>query len=188
MPRVTYPNQRLIHINREPARVDFLGINNETWKAASRDLRPPALLLYLYLAANADNYMFALSPAAVRQEIGMARSTYHDQFHILVDKGYLVPSHGNTYEFYEKPHASRHIMQNEMSADGLDFEDNPQDNIGFARDGQSVMPMDIEINNSHFIDTSINIDEFEPLEEYEDIDEEKSEWVGFIPPAGEFVF
>lgn len=188
MPRVTYPNQRTIHINREPARVDFLGINNETWKAASRDLRPPALLLYLYLAANADNYMFALSPAAVRQEIGMARSTYHDQFHILVDKGYLVPSHGNTFEFYERPHASRNTTQNELSADGLDFENNPTDNIGVARNGQRVMPMDIEINNTHFIDNSINIDSFEPLVGNEDINEEPSTWVGFIPPAGEFDF
>lgn len=66
-------------------------------------MRPHAFLLYLYLASNANNYTLALSPAAVRQEIGMARSTYHDQFHVLLDKGYLVPTHGNTYEFFEVP-------------------------------------------------------------------------------------
>ena len=64
------------------------------------------MMLYFYLASNKDNYTFALSPAAVRQAIGMARSTYHDQFHNLVDKGYLVRVSGNQYVFYEKPHTS----------------------------------------------------------------------------------
>ncbi|MBE6746145.1 MAG: hypothetical protein E7558_01660 [Ruminococcaceae bacterium] len=59
--------------------------------------------LYLYLASNANGYTLALSPAAIRRDIGMARSTYHDQFHILVDKGYLVPINGNTFEFFEVP-------------------------------------------------------------------------------------
>ena len=63
-------------------------------------------MLYIYLASNRDNYELALSPAAVREAIGMARSTYHDQFHVLVDKGYLVPAHGNTYEFFEVPRPS----------------------------------------------------------------------------------
>lgn len=63
-------------------------------------------MLYFYLASNKDNYTFALSPAAVRQAIGMARSTYHDQFHNLVDKGYLVRVSGNQYVFYEKPNTS----------------------------------------------------------------------------------
>lgn len=80
MPPITYPNQRVVHINREPAKADFLGIRNENWQAAARDLRPHGLLLYLYLAANANNYKLALSPTAIRQAVGMARSTYHDQF------------------------------------------------------------------------------------------------------------
>ena len=47
-------------------------------------------MLYLYLASNANNYEFALSPAAIRQAIGMPASTYRDQICKLVDKGYLV--------------------------------------------------------------------------------------------------
>ena len=61
----------------------------------------------MYLASNADGYNLVLSPVAVRQAIGMARSTYHDQFHKLVDKGYLVPSTGNTFEFYETDDAKK---------------------------------------------------------------------------------
>ena len=69
--------------------------------AASRDLGAHALRLYLYLAANANNYSLALSPAALLEEIGMPRSTYHDQFKVLESKGYLIHRSGNTYDFYE---------------------------------------------------------------------------------------
>lgn len=101
----TAPNQRTVQIHREPAKTNFLGIKNENWMAASRDLGAHALQLYLYFAANADNFKFALSPVAVRQATGMARSTYNDQFHKLVDKGYLTRREGNLYDFYEVPQA-----------------------------------------------------------------------------------
>lgn len=156
MPQITYPNQRMIHVNREPLRKDFLGINNDNWKSASRDLHPHALLLYLYLASNANNFTLALSPAAVRQEIGMARTTYHDQFHILVDKGYLVPTHGNTYEFYEIPHASRDTTKNNLSAHGLE---NPSEDKGVSGGAQIILSEDTEINNSDFSNNLIDIEE-----------------------------
>ena len=115
MPPITFPNQRMVRVHRERASADFLGIKNANWQAASRDLGAHALQLYLYLASNANNFTVALSPQAVRQTIGMARSTYHDQFHILVDKGYLVPKHENSniYDFFEKPvvNAETHDVQ-----------------------------------------------------------------------------
>lgn len=147
MPNVTYANQRMIKIHRETPKSDFLGIKNENWQAASRDLGAHALQLYLYLASNANNYTVALSPAAVRQAIGMARSTYHDQFHKLVDRGYLVPSHGNTFEFYEVPQAATQT-QNELSADRLDFEESPCHDEQEAFGGQSVLAENTEINNT----------------------------------------
>ena len=120
MPPITFPNQRMVRVHRERATADFLGIKNENWQAASRDLGAHALQLYLYLASNANNYTVALSPVAVRQAIGMARSTYHDQFHKLVDRGYLVPATGNSFEFYEVPQAATQT-QKETAADGLEF-------------------------------------------------------------------
>ena len=146
MPPITFPNQRMVRVHREPAKSDFLGIKNENWQAASRDLGAHALQLYLYLASNANNYTVALSPVAVRQAIGMARSTYHDQFHKLVDRGYLVPSTGNTFEFYEVPQAATQT-QKEVSANGLDFEENPCHDEQEASVGLSVLPENIEINN-----------------------------------------
>lgn len=122
MPPVTYPNQRIVRVHRERAAKDFLGIKNENWMAASRILGAPALRLYLYLAANADNYTFALSPAAITRDIGMARSTYGDQFKKLVNMGYLVPAGGNTYDFYEVPQAATQT-KNDVTDNGQDFEE-----------------------------------------------------------------
>jgi hypothetical protein len=52
----------------------------------------------------------------------MCRSTYGDQFDKLVLKGYLVPSHGNSYEFYEVPQTATQSKKS-MPVDGLDFEE-----------------------------------------------------------------
>ena len=146
MPPITFPNQRMVRVHREPVKSDFLGIKNENWQAASRDLGAHALQLYLYLASNANNYTVALSPAAVRQSIGMARSTYHDQFHKLVDKGYLVQSNGNTFEFHEVPQAATQT-QKELSANGLDFTECPSHDEQGGSGGQSVLPENIQIDN-----------------------------------------
>lgn len=74
----TVANQRIVTVHREQVTSDFLGIKNDNWTAAARDLGAYALLLYLYFAANRDKYTIALSPAAIRQEIGMPPQTYRD--------------------------------------------------------------------------------------------------------------
>lgn len=146
MPDITFPHQKRVCIHREVARTDFLGIKNENWQAAARDLRPHALVLYLYLASNADNYTLALSPVAVREAIGMARSTYNDQVQNLIDKGYLVLSHGNTYDFYEVPQP-KNKRKNDTS---LDSEIKNEDTraVNEVTDAvKNCTAEDIEINN-----------------------------------------
>ena len=152
MPPITYPNQRVVKIHRESVKTDFLGIKNENWQAASRDLGAHGLRLYLYLAANANNYALALSPAAARAAIGIPRSTFFDQFAILVDKRYLVPGVGNTYDFYEVPQAATQTRM--MSGvGGQDFTESPSHGEPAHPDGQNVLHEDIEINNT---DTQTN--------------------------------
>ena len=146
MAAITFPNQRTICVHRERAESDFLGIKNENWKAAARNLSAHAFKLYIYLASNKDNYKLALSPAAVRQEIGMARSTYHDQFHVLVDKGYLVPAHGSTFDFYEVPQSGAQLT-NSMTSAGQVNENGTSDGQQKPGDGFNVLGEDIEINN-----------------------------------------
>ena len=117
----TVPNQRLITIHRERAATDFLGIKNSHWQAAARDLGAHALMLYLYFASNANGYLLALSPAAIRQAVGMPPSTYRDQFTKLIDRGYLVQrGDSNTYDFYETPPRATHTEKDD-TASGYDF-------------------------------------------------------------------
>ena len=179
----TFPNQRMIKIHRESVKTDFLGIKNENWQSAARDLGAHALMLYLYLASNANNYTVALSPVAVRQAIGMARSTYHDQFHKLVDRGYLVPSHGNTFEFYEVPQAATQT-RNELSADRLNFEESPICDTQEPCGGQSVLAEDTEINNR---DSETNITETNISEKEEAviIQKPKVREITIKPPTAE---
>ena len=156
MPPITYPNQRLVRVHRERAAKDFLGIKNENWMAASRILGAPALRLYLYLAANADNYTLALSPAAITRDIGMARSTYGDQFKKLVNMGYLVPAGGNTYDFYEVPLTATQT-KNDATDNGQDFEECTADGQGQPQDDTIGTGDMIEINNKENINnTEIN--------------------------------
>jgi hypothetical protein len=172
MPNTTYPNQRMVKVHRESVKTDFLGIKNENWKAASRNLRPPAFLLYLYLASNANNFTVALSPAAIRQEIGMARSTYHDQFHILVDKGYLVPTHGNTFDFYETPQP--------RPAQTVPTEENTDNGFDFTADELQIPPA---ANNEAGENIEININKIDSIN---NCGEEKQ--VSPTPTKAEFYF
>ena len=139
----TVPNQRLIAIHRERAASDFLGIKNCHWQAAARDLGAHALMLYLYFASNANGFMLALSPAAIRQAVGMPSSTYRDQFLKLIDKGYLVRrGDSNTYDFYETPQRVTRTYT-DSTADGYDF---TADDYPKAQTINNNASEDIEIN------------------------------------------
>ena len=152
----TVPNQRVVTVHRERATSDFLGIKNCNWQYAARDLGAHSLMLYLYLASNADGYNLALSPAAVRQAIGMARSTYHDQFVRLVDKGYLVPNSGNGYDFFEVPQPRHDNNQKPVTAAVLNFEECTSADKDIEPAVISIPSKDTEINNR---DSETNITE-----------------------------
>ena len=148
----------MILIHREQAKSDFLGIKNANWQSASRDLGAHGLRLYLYLAANANNYTLALSPADIRQTIGMPQSTYRDQFQLLVDKGYLVANSSNGFDFFEVPQTrGAHIQSEEHATRGIDFENATNDGFSQAQTAQDNTGKDREINNiDNTINTSIN--------------------------------
>ena len=146
----TVPNQRLIAIHRERAASDFLGIKNSNWQAAARDLGAHALMLYLYFASNANGFTLALSPAAIRQAVGMPVSTYRDQFIKLIDKGYLVQrGDSNTYDFYETPQRATYTTLNN-TIDGYDFTADAMDEAQTVND-KAVEDIEININNTNII-------------------------------------
>ena len=107
---MSYPNQRIIKL--KPTSVknakgrQFLGIFNDIWCNALKDLTATYFILYLYLASRNPRDPLELSQVAVKNETGMAKSTYYKAVNILVEKGYLVETSSNHYEFYDTPHVS----------------------------------------------------------------------------------
>lgn len=99
----TYPNQRIIHVNKEQMNVDFLQIQNEHWYAAAKELTPNCFKVYLFIAANADNYDLAYSPKAISTSLGINYEGARACFDVLEEKGYLVHKQGNVYDFYTTP-------------------------------------------------------------------------------------
>lgn len=128
----------------------------------------------MYLASNANNFELALSPAAILKEIDMARSTYHDQFHILESKGYIKDLGSNRYEFFETPQPSHDNTTKEFS-DGYNF---TTDELPIPTVDNSVLAEDIEINNNKSQNNIINseenpiVEELYPEEEYTSEQEE----------------
>ena len=124
--------------------------------AAARNLSAHALKLYMYFAANAEGFNLALSPADIQSTINMARSTYADQFRILVSKGYLVQKSGNTYEFFEVPQTSAgNNNKSSMTSDGYNFEDDTFDGQDSPNVVNASASEDTEINNINKIINNI---------------------------------
>ncbi len=148
----TVPNQRLVQIHRERASANFLGIKNDNWQRAARDLGAHALLLYLYFASNADGFQLALSPSAIRQSVGMPSQTYRDQFLKLIDKGYLVHKSGNLYEFFERPQ----FIPKEENTSSVSAFDTTNDVLSNTPVVCDAPRNDIEINNINIINNIKN--------------------------------
>lgn len=172
----TVPNQRTITVHRQPLDKDFLGIKNENWQYAARDLSPHALRLYLYLADNADGYRLGLSPAAIRAAVGIPRSTYHDQFRVLEDKGYLVHRSGSSYDFYEVP-----ISKSERPACAGDiYQNNTVTEKAIPQSENIVLPEDIEINNKSLLNTGIDNVDLSSIGDDEMTPEEEELYLEFL--------
>ena len=150
----TVANQRLIAIHRTRAMSDFLGIKNSHWQAAARDLGAHALMLYLYLASNADNFVLALSPTAIRQAVGMPTSTFRDQFLKLIDKGYLVQrGDSNTFDFYETPQRATYTNETDAGR-SFDFTADTQE-VAQAANNEAAESIEININNTNIKNKSV---------------------------------
>lgn len=143
----TSPNQKVLQIHRAPLKDNFLGINNDNWKAAARALGAHAFLLYIYFASNKNDYRFAASPAAVQSEIGMPRSTFYDQLRKLESLGFLKRESDHYYHFYEVP--KEYSFENARAADNSVSDNCTEADKGCAENGHTCTEENIEINNKY---------------------------------------
>jgi hypothetical protein len=100
---ITYPNQKVLHINKGNYTENYLTIGIDEWIEASKNLKPITFRLYLYIASNADGFNLALSRQDVMNKLGVTKNSYHTGVKELEEKGYIVPKQGNIYDFYISP-------------------------------------------------------------------------------------
>ena len=159
----TVPNQNTIVIHREMPKSDFLQIKNENWQTMIKETQDYyAFVLYLYFAANANGYTFALSPAAITEATGLARSTYYKMLVFLKEKGYIVEGKGNTLHFYEVSQKSKreNVKEEKNTCGSLPREhksltekhENLAQRQASLSQEQNSSPQNIEINNRYNTD------------------------------------
>lgn len=100
----TFPNQKVIHIQKKTYNRDFLQVGVDEWQKAVRLMSPSAFKLYLYLAGNRDGFDLALSFEAVKERLNIGKTSYHDAVRELEKNGYLQHTKGNVYNFATTPH------------------------------------------------------------------------------------
>lgn len=96
---ITYPNQKIITVNKTKCENDFIQVDNKAWQYACTTLSYSAFKIWLYMASNKNHYTFALSYEAINNIIPMSRNTYDNAIKDLKISGYLVQIYGNRWEF-----------------------------------------------------------------------------------------
>lgn len=107
---ITNPNQRIVTVIGDKEKGDgriYGTITRRAERIAARLLNDSltAYLLYIHLALHQNNYVFAFSPAALQEELGISKDRCRAAFNKLVQRGFLVrKAAGNKdYIFYELP-------------------------------------------------------------------------------------
>lgn len=100
---ITYPNQKIIHINKGEYTQNYLTVGIEEWTEASKVLKPNTFKVYLYLCSNADGFDLALSRQDAMNKLGISLDSYKRAIKELTDKKYIELKQGNVYDFYTMP-------------------------------------------------------------------------------------
>lgn len=101
----TVANQKTIKVQKEKCDKDnlYATYNLEALQCASIDLKGEAFKLWMYLGKNQNGYTFALSKVdAIKWGVG-SKSSYDRAVKELIEKGYLVETSPNHFDFFEIP-------------------------------------------------------------------------------------
>ena len=105
----TVPNQKTVVMQKALSDKDHLyGIFNlEALQVALISLKGESFKLWCYINKNQSGHTFALSKVdAIKWGIG-SKSSYDRAVKELIEKGYLVETTSNHYDFYELPKAEK---------------------------------------------------------------------------------
>ena len=147
----TYPNQKVVtvHKNKGSADQPFLQLINSEWQQAAKELTGVEFKLYIYIAANADGFEFALSRKDVMNCTGISEIAYENGIKSLIKKGYLFHTHGNNFDFNSSP-KKYGIEDSDLP---LKVWDEPLESMGLSpkKYGDTPLKSMEEIHNIHNI-------------------------------------
>ena len=98
-------NQKIITVNKSACDRNHK-YSTTSWEAeelAAQNLSAGAFKLWRYFIRNKDNYTFALSSAAAKNDFGIKIDQYNKAVRELIDKEYLISRENHYYIFYDKP-------------------------------------------------------------------------------------
>ena len=168
----TYPNQKIIHINKKKYTANFLQVGIDEWESAYKELKPSTFGIYLYLASNADGFDLALSQKAIENALGIKKTAYHNAIAELESKGYITLIQGNIQSFFTAPVRKNELRENELQSSQKRTSQSANADIKSAKTNYEVRENDIEIDNINKINNKIDkIDNEKEMEK--EIEEEK---------------
>ena len=164
----TYPNQKVIHINKNKYTANFLQVGIDEWQTAFKKFTPSAFAVYLYLASNADGFDLALSQKAIENALGIKKTSYHDAIEALKKEGYIEVLQGNIEVFHttpvrkcepeiikEKPKSAKtnlEVRKNELPTPQMRNTNSAKTNLEVRKNDREIDIIDNNINKINKID------------------------------------
>ena len=103
----TYPNQKVVKINKTTTNGQkvYVSLDLAAMQEAMQTLDAGAFKVYMYLAKNMDQYIFALSSADAAENYGIKKKQYDTGIKKLIEAGYLVQvdEDSNHFSFFDSP-------------------------------------------------------------------------------------
>ena len=117
---LSFPNQKMITIHKDPVKENFLQVNICEWQEAFATLPRISFGLYLYLCGNQDKFHLALSSVDVQKSLGVSDSSYRRAVEDLLAAGYLMMRNGNehTLDFYTTPQPTDYVKKEHKKKSG----------------------------------------------------------------------
>lgn len=99
-------NQKIIITKRAEHYADgtFITLPVLELQAACNVLSPTALIVWIKLAGNKNNYSDEFSPAYYIKRYGKSEKSYQRAINELIELKYLIPIGSNKYHFYLEPY------------------------------------------------------------------------------------
>ena len=157
----TYVNQSIVKISKSSVKGKlFLQVSADDTDRDLSTLGKSALRLWFYLMTHKDGFEFALSPAAIKNAIGLGRDGYKAGRKELIEKGYLQHIRGNFYILHSSPvKVESKASPQPPREQALPWEETPVDIVEKSSIDGGKSHIEIVKNNKRIINNNKNTED-----------------------------